>query len=154
MATLEEGRISIALRTGKPTGLGDLGIPPGEETRIMKGQGHEFVQTLAGGGVGRMFQNIRVIAVWAPLGDAPVVKLFVILEVFGDNTLSQGPECGLTLRLYAGAQHLMDLPTTSLFLPYPNCWYDNRFAFDLPVDVFEALDHVALIVGADTVVVL
>lgn len=154
MAPLEEGRISIALRTGKPTGLGDLGIPSGEDTRIMKGQGHEFAQMLAVGGVGRMFQNIRLIAVWTPLGDATIVKLFVILEVFGDNTLPQGPECGLTLRLYAGAQHLMDLPKTPLFLPYPNCWYDNRFVFDLPADVFEALDHVELIVGADTVAVL
>lgn len=154
MDVLEEGRVSVTLSPGKPTGLGELGIPSGEGTRVLRGKAQEFAQSLAGGGVGRMFQNIRVIAARAPVGGMPVGKLFVLLEVFGDNTVPQGAGNGIALGLNAGDQHLMNLPPSLLFMPYPNCWYDNRFVFDLPDDLFDQLDRVDLIAGTETVAVL
>lgn len=154
MAELTEGRVVIGLAPAKPTGLGDLGIPLAADTRIKKGKSDDFAQRLVEGGIGRMFQELRAYLAIASVGVTPVVKLFLLFEVFGDNTLPKAVGGGIILRLNSGTSHLMDVPSTPLFLPYPNCWYGNRFVFDLPVDLFDRLDRIELIAAAQEVVLL
>lgn len=154
MADLIESKTFVDVRPAKPTGLGDLGVPLQEATVIKKGKMHERTQYLADGAVGRMFQNLRVIAVKTPVDGVLSAKLFVLLEVFGDNTAPAAANSGFDLALYAGTEHLQELSPGSLFLPYANFWYDNRFAFDISTDVFDRLDRLEFIAKADQVIAL
>ncbi|HUX82734.1 MAG TPA: hypothetical protein VMV35_07840 [Halothiobacillus sp.] len=154
MADLIERKTTIDLAEAKPTGLGDLGVPVHDGMIVKKGKLHEFTQLLADGGVGRMFQNLRVIAVKTAVGGAPSAKLFILLEAFGDNNVPVVANSSFDLKLYAGTECLLELSPGSLFLPYANFWYDNRFVFDLSTDAFDRLNRLEFIAKADQVVAL
>jgi hypothetical protein len=142
---LIETKTFIDLAIAKPTGLNDLGVPMVETTLVKKGKLHEFSQPLAGGKVGRMFQNLRVTAIKTTEGGAESAKLFVALEAFGDNNTAEALNSGFGIKLYAGPESLLELAPDSMFLPYANFWYDNRFAFDVPNEVFDRADRVEFI---------
>ena len=60
--------------------------------------------------------------------------MFVQFEVFGDNTAAPPTNgVGFEAALFAGSQQLASLSSSSLFLPYANFWYPNRFVFEVPV---------------------
>lgn len=51
----------------------------------------------------------------------------------------------------AGSESLLELSFVSMFLPYANFWYDNRFAFDVPNEVFDQTDRLEFIARPDQV---
>lgn len=154
MPDLIERKIFIDFPGAKPTGLNDLGVPLFESTVVKKGKLHEFAQTLADGKAARLFQNIRVTGIKTSEGGIESAKVFVTLEAFGDNNVPQAANSGFGIKLYSGADALLELSSGCLFLPYANAWYDNRFVFDIPSDVFDQTDRLEFIVKPDQVRVI
>ena len=144
MPLLQEIRIDVTLAPGKPVGLADLGAPLVDATVVNKGRAHEFAQVLTDGKIGRRFQDLRVIVINTVEAGVPSAKVFVQFEVFGDDTAAPANGVGFEAFLYAGSQPLARLTSSSLFLPYANFWYPNRFVFDAPAaDQADRLEFIA-----------
>jgi hypothetical protein len=151
MPALLPATFVIPLKTAKTNGLAELGAPITEATEVKKGKLAEVMQTLEGGAVGRRFQNLRATLIKTPVGGDLGAKLVLAFEVFGDDNTPQGAPSGVAARLLAGGHTLAELPLGALFLPYGCCWFDNRFAADVPLADFAAADGVALVAAADDV---
>jgi hypothetical protein len=151
---LIESKTFVDLPVAKPTGLNDLGVPLLETTVVKKGKLHEFTQPQADGKVGRMFQNVRVTGIKTTEGGGESAKIFVSMEAFGDNNVPKAANSGFGIKLYAGADGLLELSPGSLFLPYANFWYENRFVFDVPSEVFDKADRLEFIAKPDQVRVI
>ena len=151
MPALLELRTDMALAPAKPVGLADLGAPLDDETAVKKGRVHEFDQLLADGRIGRRFQDLRVIGIKTAEAAMPSAKLFIQFEVFGDNTAAPTNGAGFDAVLYAGAKQLAALSSPSLFLPYGNFWYPNRFVFEVPVADFDHADRLEFIAKPEEV---
>jgi hypothetical protein len=151
LPTLQETRVVVALAPAKPTGLAELGVPSVDEAVVKKGRVHEFPQLLTDGEIGRRFQDLRVIGIKTVEGGVASAKLFVQFEVFGDNTAAPTRGVGFDATLFAGAQQLASLSSASLFIPYANFWYPNRFVFDAPIAVFDQADRLEFIAMPDEV---
>jgi hypothetical protein len=139
--SLQEIRAILTLSPAKPVGLADWGTPLVETTVVKKGRVHEFAQILADGKIGRRFQDLRVVGINTVEAAVSSAKLFVQFEVFGDNTAAPANGVGFEAVLYAGSQQLASLSSSSLFLPYGNFWYPNRFVFEVPVADFDRADR-------------
>lgn len=148
---LLESKTYIDLAIAKPTGLNDLGVPILETTVVKKGKLHEFSQPMADGKVGRMFQNLRITGIKTSEGGAEAAKIFVSFEVFGDSNIPKAANSGFAIRLYASTENLLELAPDSMFLPYANFWYDNRFSFDIPCAVLDGADRLEFIAKPDQV---
>ena len=151
MADLLENKTFIELVVAKPTGLNDLGVPLQESSVVKKGKLHEFSQQLADGKAGRMYQNLRVTAIKTSEGGIESAKVFISIEAFGDNNVPVKTNSGFAIKLYDGTESLQELSSGSLFLPYANFWYDNRFVFDVSNDVFDRVDRLEFIARQDQV---
>lgn len=151
MPDLIESKTFFDLAVAKPTGLNDLGVPLLETTVVKKGKLHEFTQPQADGKVGRMYQNVRAIGIKTTEGGCELAKLFVSLEAFGDSNAPEAANSGIAIKLYSGSEGLLEVSTGSLFLPYASFWYDNRFVFDIPTDVFDKTDKLEFIAKPDQV---
>ena len=151
---LLENKTYIDLAIAKPTGLNDLGVPILGSTVVKKGKLHEFSQPMADGKVGRMFQNLRITAIKTIEGGTEAAKIFVSLEAFGDSNIPKAANSGFGIRLYAGTESMLELAPDSMFLPYANFWYDNRFAFDIPCAVFDRTDRLEFIAKPDQVLAI
>lgn len=151
MPALQETRTVVNLAPAKPSGLADLGVPVADTTSVKKGRVHEFAQLLADGKIGRRFQDLRVIAINTVEGSAPTAKVFVQFEVFGDNTAAPTNGIGFDAVLAAGDKQLASFSSSSLFLPYGNYWYPNRFVFEVPVTDFEGADRLEFIAKSEDI---
>lgn len=151
MPDLLESKTFIDLAIAKPTGLNDLGAPLLDSTVVKKGKLHEFSQPVADGKVGRMFQNLRVTVIKTIEGGIELARLFVSFEVFGDSNVPKAGNSGIGIKLYAGSESLLDLTPGSMYLPFANFWYDNRFTFEVTCEVFDRLDRVEFIASPDQV---
>lgn len=151
MPSLQEIRTVVTLAPAKPAGLADLGVPLADTTVVKKGRVHEFAQVLADGKIGRRFQDLRVIGINTAEGAVPSAKVFVQFEVFGDSTAAPTNGAGFDAVLYAGDQQLASLSSSSLFLPYGNFWYPNRFVFEVPVADFDRADRLEFIAKPEEV---
>ena len=151
MPALQEIRTVVTLAPAKPAGLADLGTPLVDTTLVKKGRVHEFAQVLTDGKIGRRFQDLRVIGIHTVEGAVPSAKFFVQFEVFGDSTAAPTNGVGFEAVLYAGAQQLASLSSSSLFLPYGNFWYPNRFVFEVPVSDFDRADRFEFIAKPEEV---
>lgn len=151
MPALQETRASVTLAPAKPTGLADLGVLPSDGLAVKKGRVHEFPQLMADGTIGRRFQDLKVIAIKTEEAGAPLVRLVVQFEVFGDNTAAAPGGPGFEAVLKAGDTPLATLSSGSLFLPFGNFWYANRFAFAVPVADFDAADGLEFVAKAEEV---
>lgn len=151
MPLLAANRTFIDLAPARPSGLNSLGVPLQESSVVKKGKLHEFTQALAGGKIGRRFQNLRVTAIRTAEGGLESTKLFVEFEVFGDDNLPLAANSGFDAVLYAGSQPLLALAPGSVFLPYACFWYENRFVFDLPAGIFDEADRLEFIAKPDQV---
>jgi len=138
---LQEFRTVIALAPAKPVGLNDLGVPMADTIVVKKARAHEFAQLLTDGRIGRRFQDLRVTAISTIEAAVPTAKVFVQFEVFGDNTAAPPNGVGFDAVLHAGTQQLASLSSSSLFMPYANFWYPNRFVFEVPIADFEPADR-------------
>jgi hypothetical protein len=78
--------------------------------------------------------------------------VYILFEAFGDNNVPVAANSGFDLKLYAGTESLQELSPGSLFLPYANFWYDNRFVFDIPLAVFDRVDRLGFIAKPDQVI--
>ncbi len=148
---LLESKTYIDLAIAKPTGLNDLGVPLHETTVVKKGKLHEFSQPMADSKTGRMFQNLRITGIKTIEGGTEAAKIFISFEAFGDSNIPKAGNSGIKLRLYAGTESLLELSPDSMFLPYANFWYDNRFTFDIPCEVFNRTDRIEFIAKPDQV---
>lgn len=151
MPFLQETRVNVTLAPAKPTGLADLGAPVDDATKVKKGRAHEFPQLLADGAIGRRFQDLRVIGIETAEGGVVSAKFVVQFEVFGDNTAAPTDGVGFEAVLFAGAERLAGLSSGSLFLPYANFWYPNRFVFEAPAEAFERADRLEFIARPEEV---
>jgi hypothetical protein len=151
LPSLQETRAVVTLAPAKPAGLADLGAPLADAAVVKKGRVHEYLQLLTDGDIGRRFQDIRVIGIKTVEAGVPSAKLFVQFEVFGDNTAAPTNGVGFEAVLFAGAQQLTSLSSSSLFLPYANFWYPNRFVFDVPMADFDQADRLEFIAKAEEV---
>jgi hypothetical protein len=149
--SLREIRTVVTLAPAKPVGLADWGTPLVDTTVVKKGRVHEFAQVLTGGKIGRRFQDLRVTGISTVEGAVPSAKLFVQFEVFGDDTAAPTNGVGFDAVLYAGSQQLASLSSNSLFLPYGNFWYENRFVFEVPVADFDLADRFEFIAKPEEV---
>jgi hypothetical protein len=149
--SLQEIRTVVALAPAKPSGLADLGTPMVDTTVVKKGRVHEFAQVLADGKIGRRFQDLRVIGINTVEATVPSAKLFVQFEVFGDSTAAPANGVGFEAIVYAGSEQLAKLSSSSLFLPYGNFWYPNRFVFEVPVSDFDRADRFEFIAKPEEV---
>jgi len=149
--SLQEIRIVVTLAPAKPIGLADLGVPLVDTTAVKRGRAHEFAQVLTDGKIGRRFQDLRVIAIKTVEAAVTSAKLFVQFEVFGDNTAVPTNAVGFEAVLYAGSQQLASLSSNSLFLPYANFWYPNRFVFEVPTADFDQADRFEFIAKSEEV---
>lgn len=140
MPSLQEIRTAVTLAPAKPAGLADLGAPLIDTSVVKKGRVHEFAQVLSDGKIGRRFQDLRVTGISTVEAGVPSAKLFVQFEVFGDNTAGPTNGVGFDAVLYAGTEQLASLSSSSLFLPFGNFWYPNRFVFEVPVADFARAD--------------
>ena len=154
MPDLIERSIFVDFPMAKPTGLNDLGVPLVETTVVKKGRLHEFTQPRQDGKASRMFQNIRVMGIKTSEGGLESAKIIVLLEVFGDNNVPEAANSGFAITLCAGPDALQELTAGSLFLPYANFWYDNRFVFDIAPGVFDKADRIEFIARPDRVRVI
>jgi hypothetical protein len=154
VADLLENKTFIEFAVAKPTGLNDLGVPLQESSVVKKGKLHEFSQQLAEGKAGRMYQNLRVTAIKTSEGGIESAKVFISIEAFGDNNVPLAANNGFGLKLCAGTDNLLELVSGSLFLPYANFWYDNRFVFDIPLEVFSRVNRLEFIARQDQVRVI
>jgi hypothetical protein len=148
---LQEIRIDVTLAPAKPVGLADLGAPMVDATAVKKGRAHEFAQVLTDGKIGRRFQDLRVIGIKTVEAAVPSAKLFVQFEVFGDNTAAPANGVGFEAILYAGPQQLASFSSSSLFLPYGNFWFPNRFVFEAPTADFDRADRFEFIAKPEEV---
>ena len=151
MPSLQEICIVVTLAPAKSAGLADLGVPLVDKTAVKKGRAHEFAQVLTDGRIGRRFQDLRVIGINTLEAAAPSAKLFVQFEVFGDDTAGPANGPGFEAILSAGSQQLASLASSSLFLPYANFWYLNRFVFDVPAAALDQADRFEFIARPDEV---
>lgn len=151
MSILAENKMLIEMAIAKPTGLNDLGIPLFDGAVVKKGKLREFSQSLEDGRIGRRFQNLRIIAIKTMEGAIESAKVFIQFEVFGDDNVPEATNSGFAAILYAGPDCLLELPPDSIFLPYARFWYDNRFVFDVSVDVFDRSDRLEFIARPDQV---
>lgn len=151
MPALQESRTAVTLAPAKTGGLADLGVPLGDDTLVKKGRVHEYLQLLADGKIGRRFQDIRIIAIKTVEAGSPCAKVFIQFEVFGDNTAAPPGGVGFDATLFAGETPLASLSSSSLFLPYANFWYANRFVFEVPLADFDQADRVEFIAKAEEV---
>lgn len=151
MPTLQETRAVVTLAPAKTAGLADLGAPLDDSTMVKKGRAHEFLQNLTDGAIGRRFQDLRVIAIKTVEAGVVSAKIFVQFEAFGDNTAAPPNGVGFEAVLLAGEQPLAHLSSSSLFLPFANFWYANRFVFDVPLADFDRADRVEFIAKAEEV---
>lgn len=152
MPSLQEIRTVVTLAPAKPVGLADLGAPLVDTSVVKKGRVHEFAQVLSDGKIGRRFQDLRVIGIHTIEAAVRSAKLFVQFEVFGDNTaVPSAGGVGFAAVLHAGAQPLASLSSNSLFLPYANFWYPNRFVFEVPTADFDQADRFEFIAKAEEV---
>jgi hypothetical protein len=149
--SLQEIRTVVTLAPAKPAGLADLGVPLVDTTVVKKGRAHEFAQVLTDGKIGRRFQDLRVIAINTVEAAVPSAKLFVQFEVFGDNTAVPTNGVGFEAVLHAGSQQLASLSSSSLFLPYANFWYPNRFVFEVPTADLDQADRFEFIAKPEQV---
>ena len=143
MPALQEIRTVVTLAPAKPVGLADLGVPLVDTTVVKKGRAHEFTQLLTDGKIGRRFQDLRVILIHTVEAGVPSAKLFVQFEVFGDNTAAPASGVGFEAVLYAGSEPLASVSSSSLFLPYANFWYPNRFVFEAPTAEADRFEFIA-----------
>lgn len=150
MPSLQETRATVTLAPAKPAGLADLGAPL-EDAVVKKGRVHEYLQHLTDGAIGRRFQDIRVIGIKTVEAGVPSAKIFVQFEVFGDNTAAPANGVGFEAVLFAGSQQLASLSSSSLFLPYANFWYPNRFVFDVPIADFDQADRLEFVAKPEEV---
>ncbi len=141
----------MSLAPAKPVGLDELGTPIDDAMAVKKGRVHEFDQLLEDGKIGRRFQDLRVITIKAAEGAVTSAKVFVQFEVFGDNTAAPTNGTGFDAVLFAGTEQLASLSSTSLFLPYGNFWYPNRFVFEVPVADFDKADRCEFIAKPEEV---
>jgi hypothetical protein len=148
---LQEIRTVVTMAPAKPNGLADLGVPMVDTTVVKRGRAHEFAQVLPDGQIGRRFQDLRVIGINTVEAAVPSAKLFVQFEVFGDNTAASTTGVGFAAVLYAGSQPLVSLSSSSLFLPYANFWYPNRFVFEVPTAGFDQADRFEFIAKSEEV---
>jgi hypothetical protein len=148
---LQETRAVVTLAPAKPTGLNDLGAPLGDSTVVKKGRAHEFPQLLSDDKIGRRFQDLRVIGIKTIEEGVASAKFFVQFEVFGDNTAAPKSGVGFDAVLFAGEQTLATLSSSSLFLPYANFWYPNRFVFDVALADFDQADRLEFIAKPEEV---
>jgi hypothetical protein len=151
LPALQETRAVVTLAPAKPTGLADLGAPLGDATIVKKGRAHEFPQLLTSGEIGRRFQDLRVIGIKTPEGEVTTAKFFVQFEVFGDNTAGPANGVGFEAHLFADSQQLGTLSSSSLFLPYANFWYPNRFVFEVPAADFDRVDRLEFVAKPEEV---
>ncbi len=151
MPLLQETRAVVTLALAKPAGLDDLGPPLADTTVVKKGRVHEYLQLLTDGKIGRRFQDLRVVGIKTVEAGVPSVKLFVQFEVFSDNTAAATNGVGFEAALFAGSQQLASLSSSSLFLPYANFWYPNRFVFDVPMADFDRADRLEFIAKPEEV---
>ncbi|MBG0808999.1 hypothetical protein IY145_06385 [Methylosinus sp. H3A] len=151
MPSLQETRAVVTLAPAKPTGLADLGAPLVDAIAVKKGRAHEFPQLLADGAIGRRFQDLRVIGIKTEEGGVTSAKFFVQFEVFGDNTAAPTNGVGFEAALFAGSQQLASLSSSSLFLPYANFWYPNRFVFEVPAEDFDRADRLEFVAKPEEV---
>jgi hypothetical protein len=150
LPSLQETRTAVILAPAKPAGLADLGAPL-DGAVVKKGRVHEYLQHLSDGKIGRRFQDIRVIGVKTVEAGVPSAKIFIQFEVFGDNTAAPANGVGFEAVLFAGSQQLASLASSSLFLPYANFWYPNRFVFDVPMADFDQADRLEFIAKPEEV---
>lgn len=151
MPTLQETRTVVTLAPAKPAGLADLGVPLVDTTVVKKGRAHEYLQLLTDGKIGRRFQDLRVIGIKTVEAGVASAKLFVQFEVFGDDTAAPADGVGFDAALFAGSQQLARLSSSSLFLPYANFWYPNRFVFAVPMADFDQADRLEFIAKPEEV---
>jgi hypothetical protein len=151
LPSLQETRTVVTLAPAKPAGLADLGVPLVDTTMVKKGRAHEYPQLLTDGKIGRRFQDLRVIGIKTVEAGVTSAKLFVQFEVFGDNTAAPTNGVGFEAALFAGSQQLASLSSSSLFLPYANFWYPNRFVFEVPVADFDQADRLEFIAKPEEV---
>lgn len=152
MTTLLPAAFHIDLKTAKTNGLAELGVPLGDTTEVKKGKLAEAMQMQAGGDkVGRRYQNLRATLLKATEGGQAGVKLVLAFELFGDDNAAVGAPSPIQAQLLAGETVLAELTLGAPFLPYGSCWYENRFAADLPPDSFAVADAVRVLAAADTV---
>jgi hypothetical protein len=151
LAALQETRAVVPLAPAKPTGIADLGAPVVDATIVKKGRAHEYPQLLTDGKIGRRFQDLRVIGIKTVEAGVQSAKLFIQFEVFGDNTAAPTNGVGFEAILFAGAQPLASLSSTSLFIPYANFWYPNRFVFEVQAADFDQADRLEFIAKPEEV---
>lgn len=151
MPALVANSTVIDLAPAKTHGLNDLGVPLVDGTAVKKGKLGEFSQMLDDRKVGRIYQNLRALAVKTPEGGIESAKLFLLFEVFGDNNTTLVANIGFALRLLSGADTLLELRQPAIFLPYACAWYDNRCVFDIPLDTFERVDKIEFVTLDETV---
>lgn len=151
MPVLQEIHTVVTLAPAKPVGLADFGAPSLDTAVVKKGRAHEFAQVLPDGKIGRRFQDLRVIAISTVEGGIPSNKLFIQFDVFGDDTAAPADGVGFESILFAGAQQLASLRSSSLFLPYGNFWYPNRFVFEAPTADFDRADRLEFIAKSEEV---
>jgi hypothetical protein len=144
-------RFSADFGRAATVGLADWGTPLVDTTVVKKGRVPEFAQILADGKIGRRFQDLRVVGINTVEAAVPSAKLFVQFEVFGDNTAAPTNGVGFEAVLYAGSRQLAGLSSSSLFLPYGNFWYPNRFVFEVPVVDFDRADRFEFIAKSEEV---
>jgi hypothetical protein len=149
--SLQEIRTVVALAPAKSVGLADLGVPLVDTTVVKKGRAHEFAQVLTDGKIGRRFQDLRIVGINTVEAGVGSAKLFVQFEVFGDNTAVPTNGVGFDAVLYAGSQQLASLSSSSLFQPYANFWYPNRFVFEVPTTDFDRVDRFEFIAKSEEV---
>lgn len=151
LPALQETRAVVTLAPAKSSGLADLGAPLDDAAVVKKGRIHEYLQHLTDGNIGRRFQDIRIIGIKTVEAGVVSAKFFVQFEVFGDNTAAPPNGVGFEAALFAGERPLASLSSSSLFLPYANFWYPNRFVFDVPVDDFDQADRLEFIAKPEDV---
>lgn len=151
MPALVKKNVFVDLAVAKPTGLNDLGVPIVEGTTVKKGKLAEFAQPADDGKAGRLFQNIRVTAIKTIEGELEASKVFVQFEIFGDDNAPVAVNLGFDGALYAGESKLLEFRQDTVFLPYARWWYENRYAYDIPNEVFDRFDRLEFIMGAEDV---
>jgi len=151
LPSLQETRIVVTLAPAKPAGLAELGAPSVDAAVVKKGRAHEFPQLLTDGKIGRRFQDVRVTGIKTVEAGVLSAKLFVQFEVFGDDTAGPANGVGFDAALFAGAQQLAILSSSSLFLPYANFWYPNRFVFEVSLSDFDQADRLEFIAKPEEV---
>ncbi len=150
MPLLQETRAVVTLAPAKPAGLDDLGAPLADAT-VVKGRVHEFPQLLTDGKIGRRFQDLRVIGIKTVEAGVASAKFFIQFEVFGDDTAAPTGGVGFDAVLFAADRQLASLTSSSLFLPYANFWYPNRFVFEAPTADFDRADRLEFIAKPEEV---